>query len=616
MKTPFLRILKNGLPTGSYTFTPRDGVKVELCAPKANRVWFYLGNDEKVLLETEVPFLRHEGDLAVYSAELDLAFIAPAGRGLFFFHFELETDHGRQYTVCDRSRLAFSDRFVNEFQITVYDNKYPAPEWLTRGVFYHIFVDRFCKSGRSMRRTDAMYNEDWENGSPEYPPIQGQAFPNNTHFGGDLYGVASKLDYLGDLGVTVIYLSPIADAYSNHKYDTGDYLTVDPTFGGEKALKELVDKAHSMGIRVILDGVSNHVGDDSIYFNRYGKYPSLGAYQSKESPYYNWFTFGATRDEYESWWGIKNLPRPRKGREFRDFICKQVIPKYMTLGIDGYRLDVVDELESDFLDEIVAAVKQAKPDAAIIGEVWEDASNKIAYDTRKRYLQGEQLSGVMNYPFRNGLIAFLREEDASLLREVTETLHQHYPPAVLLHTMNSIGTHDTERILTVLGGDADFGEPNEVLAVRRMTPQQRELAVKKLICGYTLLACLPGVPCIYYGDEAGMEGYRDPFNRRPFPWHHIDTRLHHSFRAVNRLRAKEKLFGAEGFRVLDTPAGTFAFTRFSKNGKLTVVSNASSRDLKWYFWEDVTDLLTGETTNGEMIIPAHTTRIFKDRYSI
>ncbi len=612
MSSPFLQVCRNGKPTGSYTFSWGDTAELTFGMQGAARAWFYLGNDEKVLFGREAPFLRKEGELSLFSVTLDTRDIAPEGEGLFFFHFEAETPMGRRYTVCDRSHIALSDRFENEFQLTVYKEEYPAPDWLTQGVFYHIFVDRFCKSGRSMRRTDALYNEDWENGVPEYPPVSGQEFPNNTHFGGDLYGVADKLDYLKDLGVTVIYLSPIADAYSNHKYDTGDYLTVDPTFGGEQALSELVEKAHAMGIRVILDGVFNHVGDDSVYFNRYGKYRSLGAYQSTESPYYPWFSFGHTRDEYESWWGIKNLPRPKKCREFRSFICEQVIPKYMALGIDGYRLDVVDELESDFLDEIVSAVKKAKPDAAIIGEVWEDASNKIAYDQRKRYFRGKQLSGVMNYPFRNGLIHFLKYQDASLLREVTETLHQHYPPKALLHTMNSIGTHDTERILTVLGGEGDFGEPNEVLAGRRMTEEQREKAVNLLICGYILLACLPGVPCIYYGDEAGMEGYHDPFNRRPFPWHAIDSRLHAAFRAVNRIRTEEKLFGAEGFKVLDTCESVFAFTRFDESGALTVISNVSEYLYGHFAEKTIMDLLSGETFCGEVTVLPGTTRIFKD----
>ena len=612
MNRAFLRVLIGGKPTGSYTVPFGEVVEIRLGMAEASQVKFYLGNDEKVLLVREAPFLEMEGESFVYSVTVDTREIAPEGDGLFFFHFEAETSEGRRYTVCDRSHLAFSHRFENEFQLTVYKEQYPAPDWLTRGVFYHIFVDRFCKSGRSMRRTDALYNEDWENGVPEYPPVNGQAFPNNTHFGGDLYGVADKLSYLKDLGVTVIYLSPIADAYSNHKYDTGDYLTVDPTFGGEKALTELVEKAHSMGIRIILDGVFNHVGDDSVYFNRYGKYQSVGAYQSQESPYYPWFTFGQTRDDYESWWGIKNLPKPKKCREFRSFICDRVIPKYMALGIDGYRLDVVDELECDFLDEIVSAVKKAKPDAVIIGEVWEDASNKIAYDRRKRYFRGKQLSGVMNYPFRNGLIHFLKYGDPSLLREVTETLHQHYPPKALLHTMNSIGTHDTERILTVLGGEGDLGEANEVLAFRHMTAEQREKAVKLLICGYTLLACLPGVPCIYYGDEAGMEGYHDPFNRRPFPWHAIDGALHDAFRRVNRLRGREKLFGAEGFQVLNAQQGIFAFTRFSEEGKLTVVCNLSETNYVCTFSETVTDLLTGDTLRGDVTVPGGTTKIYKD----
>jgi len=145
-----------------------------------------------------------------------------------------------------------------------------------------------------------------------------------------------------------------------------------------------------------------------------------------------------------------------------------------------------------------------------------------------------------------------------------------------------------------------------------MTPEQRAKAVNTLICGYTLLACLPGVPCIYYGDEAGMEGYHDPFNRRPFPWHAVDSKLHNAFRAVNRLRAREKLFGAEGFAVLDTPEGVFAFQRFDENGRMTVISNVSKEDYRYTFQKPVTDLLTGETLSGEVTVPTGSTKIFKD----
>ncbi len=613
MKASFLRVLRDGSETGSYTIPFGSEIRFELGIFDAGQVRFYLGNDEKVLLQKEAPFLCEEDSLRVFACTVKTEEIAPEGDGLFFFHFEAETSGGRRYTVCEENRLAFSDHFVNEFQLTVYRSAYPSPDWLDNGVFYQVFVDRFYKSGRSPRRPDAVYCEDWTNGIPEYPAVAGQPYPNNTHFGGDLYGVAEKLDYLKDLGITVLYLSPVASAFSNHKYDTGDYLQVDPSFGGDAALAFLLQQAHARGMHVILDGVFNHVGDDSVYFNRYGKYPSAGAYQSKESPYFPWFHFRSYPNDYECWWGIKNLPKTVKCESYRSFICKQVIPKYLRMGADGFRLDVVDELESEFLEEIVAAIKAEKPDAAVIGEVWEDASNKIAYDERKRYFRGKQLDGVMNYPLRNGMIAFLREGDASILRAVTETLYCHYPPKALAHTMNSIGTHDTERILTVLGGEPDTGEENAVLAVRRMTPEQRKRAMDLLRCGYALLASLPGVPCIYYGDEAGLEGYHDPFNRLPFPWGRIDPTLYDSFRSVNRCRAQEPLLSAEGFSVLESPPETFVFCRYAGDEKLTVISNRSNREVKWVFDTETVDLFTNDATIGEVLIPPVTTKWYKGR---
>lgn len=610
----FLRFLRNGKETENFTL-PFDGeatFALGLRGNAAHAVRFYLGNDERVLLREDAPFLRMEGAYCLYAVTLRGETIAPNGSGLFFFHFEADLPEGRRYTAFDGEKLSLAPQFAGELQLTVYRPRYLSPDWLDRGVFYQIFVDRFCRSGRAERRADAVYCDDWENGVPEYPPVAGQEYPNNTHFGGDLYGVAEQLPYLRELGVTVLYLSPVAAAFSNHKYDTGDYLQVDPSFGGEDALQALFDQAHALGMRVLLDGVFNHVGDDSRYFNRYGKYPSAGACQSKESPYYPWFRFTSYPDAYECWWGIKNLPRTVKCESFRAFICEEVVPKYLRMGADGFRLDVADELDSTFLEEIVAAVKREKPDAAVIGEVWEDASNKISYGERRQYFHGTQLDGVMNYPFRNGLLAFLREGDASLLREVTSTICRHYPPKALAHTMNSIGTHDTPRILTLLGGEDGDGFSNDELAVRRMEPEQRARAIRLLQCGYPLLAALPGVPCIYYGDEAGMEGYGDPFNRRPFPWHAPEPVLFEAFRAANRVRASESLFAAEGFALLDSPPATFAFRRFDEQNGLIVVSNRSNDAIPWRFDGEVTELLTGRTFSGETTVPPFTTCYFKE----
>ena len=611
----FLRFLRNGAETDNFTlpFEQEATVEIGLKADTVYALRFYLGNDERVLLREDAPFSRMEGEFRIHAFRFRGRDVALAGSGLFFFHFEADLPEGRRYTAFDGERLSLAHQFAGELQLTVYRPAYASPDWLSGGVFYQIFLDRFRRSGKASRRRDAVYCDDWENGIPEYPPVAGQEYPNNTHFGGDLYGVAEQLPYLKELGVTVLYLSPVASAFSNHKYDTGDYLAVDPSFGGEEALRELFDRAHAMGMRVILDGVFNHVGDDSRYFNRFGKYPSLGACQSKDSPYYPWFHFTSYPDAYECWWGIKNLPRTVKCESFRSFICGEVIPKYLHMGADGFRLDVADELDSGFLEEIVASVKREKPDAAVIGEVWEDASNKVSYGERRRYFHGAQLDGVMNYPFRNGMLAFLQEGDASLLREVTSTLFRHYPPKALLHTMNSIGTHDTPRILTLLGGDDGEGVPNDVLARRRMTPEQRTQAIRLLQCGYPLLAALPGVPCIYYGDEAGMEGYGDPFNRRPFPWHAPEPALFRTFRAANRARASEPLFAAEGFELLDSPASTFAFRRFDGEHSLIVVSNRSNTAVPWQFGGEAKaiELLSGRTVCGEAVVPPLTTCYFK-----
>ena len=583
-------------------------------------VKLYIGDGSRPILA--VPALRRDGTdpglsgdprpHAVFSADVPAEGFCPEGRGLFRYHWEADTPTGRLFTAENDGRFFLADRFCNEIQLMVYRRDYDPPEWLKNGVFYQIFVDRFFKSGRSGRREDAKYNDDWDGGIPEYPSSAGKPFPNNTHFGGDLYGIVEKLDDLKELGATCLYLSPIGEAFSNHKYDTGDYLRVDPSFGGDDAFRLLCEEAHRRNIAILLDGVFNHVGDDSVYFNRRGRYDSIGAYQSPDSPYASWFSFGKTRDEYDSWWGMKNLPKTVKNESFVSFICGKVIPKYMEMGADGYRLDVVDELDRNFVERICASVKEKKKDAAVIGEVWEDASCKEAYGERKEYFQGAQLDGVMNYPFRNGLIRFLKEKDPELLRRVSETLVRHYPPECLAYCMNFLGTHDTERILTVLGGDPDDGIPNEVLAEKRMTEEQRSEALVLLKNGYALLAALPGVPCIYYGDERGMEGYHDPFNRRPYPWKHPEPELTGWISRVNRVRKSERVFSAEGFRVLECKFGFFAFERRSQpaGDRLIAVCNLTGHEERISVPEGAEELLTGCVCGQETLIPGMTSAYY------
>ena len=385
---------------------------------------------------------------------------------------------------------------------------------------------------------------------------------NNVFFGGDLWGVIEKLDYIAALGVKTIYLSPVFDAASNHKYDTADYLSVDPMFGGDEAMEALCKAAEERGISILLDGVFNHTGADSLYFNKFGHYPTLGAYQSKESPWYDWFSFTEYPEKYECWWGVTILPRVDSAKkDYRKFICSSVVKKWMDCGVKGWRLDVADELADDFLDDFRDAVKKENHDAVILGEVWEDASDKISYGRRRRYLTGSQLDSVMNYPLRAALIEYVKNGTVESLRHATEGLYRRYPKEVSDNLLNFLGTHDTERILTLLGGEPTGDKSNAELAGLRMNDAERAHAKGLLQLAYGILAGLPGVPCVFYGDEIGMEGYRDPFCRRPFPWHAMDEELLGYYRRIGMTRKNETVFRDGGFRILELNSGCFLYLR-------------------------------------------------------
>jgi glycosidase len=297
-------------------------------------------------------------------------------------------------------------------------------------------------------------------------------------------------------------------------------------FGTDADMKTLCREAEKRGIAILCDGVFNHTGSDSVYFNREGHYPTVGAYQSERSPWAHWYRFRAFPDDYECWWGVKTLPRVDSADpSYRRFISGRVVDKWMDAGIAGWRLDVADELSDELLDRIKAAAEAEKPGSIIIGEVWEDASNKIAYGVRRRYFSSRQLDSVMNYPIKAAAIDYVKNGDAESFARVFGTIKSHYPDHVIPYLMNFLGTHDTERILTVLGADPAGDLPGSVLAVKRMSDKQYAEAKKKFYLSFSLLCFLPGTVSVYYGDEAGMQGYRDPFNRMPYPWGREDKAM-------------------------------------------------------------------------------------------
>ncbi len=514
--------------------------------------------------------------------------------GLYFYYF---TFPEYMFLGCAKFRRAAVTNHPVSWQLTVYDEKYHTPDWFKGGLMYQIFPDRFRKVGELPITPYKVLREDW-GGCPTFRPNQYGKILNNDFFGGNLQGVIEKLDYLKDLHVSVIYFNPIFKAYSNHRYDTGDYMEIDPLLGKKEDFNELVDEAKKRGIRVILDGVFNHTGDDSRYFNKYGRYDSVGAYQSPDSEYAGWYQFYRFPDSYDSWWGMETLPAVNEASSsYQNFICGEggVLKTWLERGIGGYRLDVADELPDFFLRLIRNSVKEQDKDAVIIGEVWEDASNKIAYGTRREYLQGNELDSVMNYPLKDGIISYILSGNSDQLRETIAMLIDNYPKETLDSLMNLLGTHDTPRILTVLGGK--YLSNKEEMATTFLSEEEKIAAKQKLRMAAVLQFTLPGVPSIYYGDEAGMEGYSDPFCRRCFPWEDIDEALEKFYQKLGEIRMEKfhEIFRCGDYREIYADRACLVFERRNKDAAVYVYCNNSPEKYALRLEGKFTEHITGET---------------------
>ena len=463
---------------------------------------------------------------------------------------------------------------------------------------YQIFPDRFFSSGNVIVGEGKWLHKSWKE-QPEYRMNAEGKVLNNDFFGGNLQGIIKKLDHLKNLRVTALYLNPVFQAYSNHRYDTGDYKQIDPMLGSEADFEKLTKECEARGIRVILDGVFNHTGEDSRYFNKYGHYDSLGAYQSKNSQYYAWYTFSRFPDKYDSWWGIESLPAVNEScPAYVDFITGEggVLRYWMKYPLGGYRLDVADELPDSFIEKIRATVKSADPDALVIGEVWEDASNKIAYGQRRRYLQGNELDSVMNYPLKDAIIHFISTGKTDNFRQTVFMLLDNYPKCVLDSLMNILGTHDTVRILTALGGIHVAGK--DAMSVTVMDEDTRASALKKLKAAAVLQFTLFGVPCIYYGDEVGMEGYADPFCRMPFPWDDIDDDLLFHYKRLAKIRSKMSVFREGRYRELYADSQCIVYERRSEKEVAVVCMNCGYNKFELKFDGTLYDLLKGGAFAG------------------
>lgn len=521
----------------------------------------------------EMRFEKSENGFSVYT--VDYVFDAA---GIYYYRFEMRNRDGVWYYGRGENGESVCGENLPEWQLTVYKSTYKTPDFAKGNIIYHIFVDRFNRADGVKTKRKYRLHESFSE-SPEVVSADGKYYADDF-FGGNFNGIREKLDYLEELGVGIIYLSPIFKAYSNHRYDTGDYLKVDELLGTEDDFKRLLDAAHEKGMKVILDGVFNHSGADSLYFNKFGTYDSLGAYQSKSSPYYDWYYFKKFPDEYACWWGCDNVPDLNKSnKDYRALVFGKhgVVEKWQKLGADGWRLDVVDELPIDFVNLLIKKIKSVNKDALVIGEVWEDASTKVSYGELRPYLLGDQLDGTMNYPFMNAIIAYVRDGDEKFFKDTVQSILENYPKETVYCLMNSLGTHDTVRIINALSDVRAHGWSKTHKLGYKLPDSEYEKAKKKLYLASVLQFTLPGIPSIFYGDEAGLQGFDDPINRRPYPWGSEDKEILAHYRKLGRIRRENRAVFSGGFNMRDEN-GLVAYERAGGDDEILIAVNAGADD--------------------------------------
>lgn len=496
--------------------------------------------------------------------------IDPLPFGVYFYYFEIIFDDCSYFIKSDKlnSKVTKDKDRYSKWQLTVYKEDFSTPEWFKGTIMYQIFPDRFFKSsnfipGDVKNYSERIIHKDWN--SIPHSGITHNNYQAKDFFMGNLLGIEEKKQYFNNLNIETIYLNPIVESAENHRYSTADYFNVDPFFGTNEQFKNFCIDFKKDNINIILDGVFSHTGSDSIYFNKENNYNSIGAYNSKDSNYFDWYFFKNYPNEYHSWWGFNNLPTVNKrNKNFIKFINEKdngVLNFWQKLGISGWRLDVADEFTDEFLDEIRYSCKNFDKDSLIIGEVWEDATNKISYDKRRRYFLGDQLDSVMNYPWKDAIINFVKYHDVEEFSFEILSLVENYPKPALDSLMNLLSSHDTERIITMLALD----DPNEIPVEKRPTyklsNEEYSKATSLLKFAAFLQFTLPGVPSIYYGDEIGMYGFRDPYNRLGFTWNNIDNNLLEFYKNLSKFRFDNKNSFKNSFELIYSKDKCIAYKR-------------------------------------------------------
>ena len=593
-------------PFGAVTIGTKVRIRLwasKKCSVYINLINFY--NNQVEIQMNEIGWNEYVNNW-VYEKEIDTSNCF----GLLYYYFRVNYyDRNILYGNNIESLGGEGQTYFNDpksYQITIY-SKEDVPNWYKKGIIYQIFVDRFFngnKEGKILnpKKNTFIYGK-WDD-DPMYIKDKQGDIVRWDFYGGNLLGVKEKLKYIKSLGVSTIYFNPIFDSPSCHKYDTGDYEKIDTMFGDEEIFKELCSEAEELGMRIILDGVFSHTGSDSKYFNKFGNYDSLGAYQSLQSPYYRWYRFNDYPKLYEAWWGFSNMPNVDElNPSYLDYIIRNnnsIIEKWLKLGASGWRLDVADELPDEFIKMLKKKLKEVKYEGVLIGEVWEDASNKYSYNRRREYLFGSELDSVTNYPLRQIILDLVRNHIGNrYFIKKYMSLKENYPKEYFYSTMNILGNHDTERVLTILNNNISL---LKLAVIIQMT--------------------LPGVPLIYYGDEAGLTGGKDPYNRKAYPWGKENKDILSFYIKISNIRASEEALKSGEIKFLDFKNEVLGYERLIGNEKLVIVINTIEKkeNISLYDVNDgntVIDLINKdkkyEVKNGqvEIELKSHEYKILK-----
>lgn len=540
----------------------------------------------------QLKHIKNDDNYVYFETELNLP-----TKALYHYYFSFEANHRFIYYKKENRQ---DINHINQDEMWKLSVNFKTPDWAKGKIMYHVFVDRFNRGNPN--QPEKMKNRNiyksWDDEVKIGPDENG--IWNADFYGGDIKGITEKLDYIESLGVSIIYLSPIVWSQSNHRYDTADYKKVDPYAGTNKDLKELCDKAHEKGIKIVLDAVFNHTGNDSKYFNQYNNFETVGAYQSENSKYYDFYRkyIYNNKPQFDYWWGMTNLPVcDGNSKIWQDYIYGEggVIDLWFQLGIDGLRLDVADELTDEFIEGIRKAVKRNKEDGFILGEVWKNPMRM-----NRSYIEsGKGMDSVMNYLLIDALIRYFKYSDTYKLREIINQIEREYPKETIDTLMNFTSTHDITRAINIFGtnefqysGEWAWNLQNDDRNWQnnyKLSSDQYNYSKEVYKSYIATLAFLPGILSIFYGDEVGVEGMGNLSNRKPFPWTKKDTELLEFFRTIGKIRKKESFLETADLKIYDINNNYFQFERTNNNEKALITVNRTDYNTNFYIPDEYND---------------------------